>query len=385
MNTQHPKTISTFLLVLVFLLNGCNSLTPPQETTPTTKAEKPSNSLALFAWPFLPPSEMQYRGGTTAGAPVTLATEASSLWQDLQAADIDKMEKDRRAILAMQGAYRTSFQFIETAGFAQDYKPAQPYFSWGTENIHLLEDRGDFISLQHTLVMYFQQEDGAISEPMIMKHWRQDWRYEQKRFHEYSNDNQWSALTLTAAESAGKWVQSVYQVDDSPRYQVAGEWQHGAGFSSWYSEMFTRPLPRREFSVRDDYNMLEGIHQITITPRGWIHEQKNQKLLRENGKDVYLAAETGFDRYERIVSPDLATQANKYWDTTGEYWQAVRNQWNILFSDNPSLTLKKRHEGKKLYEYHFSDAYALSKETSKIADYQEKAKAIINEFVVITQ
>jgi hypothetical protein len=94
----------------------------------------------------------------------------------LQEAGLTGFERDRRAILAMQGAYRTRFQFVETAGFMPDRAPPQPYFSWGFEFVHVLEERGDFISLQHTVVMYFQGEDGSVAQPAVMKHWRQDWQ-----------------------------------------------------------------------------------------------------------------------------------------------------------------------------------------------------------------
>ena len=67
----------------------------------------------------------------------------------------------------MQGEYRIFFDFMETMGFVPDYVPKQPYQSWGTEFVVLVEDSKDFISLQHIMVMYFEQDD-------FVKHWRQD-------------------------------------------------------------------------------------------------------------------------------------------------------------------------------------------------------------------
>src|SRR5690606_39448320 len=58
-------------------------------------------------------------------------------------------------------------------------KPDAPYQSWGTEYVFVSEDRGDFIALQHVLVMRMQDRDGRISEPLVTRHWRQEWRYEQ--------------------------------------------------------------------------------------------------------------------------------------------------------------------------------------------------------------
>ena len=91
---------------------------------------------------------------------------------------ISKFERDRRAILAMTGGYRTSFDFIETVGFSSSYIPAVPYQSWGTEYVYLIEDRGDFISLQHIIVMFIKMPDESISDAMVIKHWRQDWIYQ---------------------------------------------------------------------------------------------------------------------------------------------------------------------------------------------------------------
>ena len=33
--------------------------------------------------------------------------------------------------------------------------------------------------------MYFKQEDGSISDPVVMKHWRQDWKYEDSEINTY--------------------------------------------------------------------------------------------------------------------------------------------------------------------------------------------------------
>jgi len=65
----------------------------------------------VFAWPFSAVEEMQPRGGTTKGSEVTLDEKPSQAWKDLQALKEDGLEKDRRAILAMAGDYRVSFDF----------------------------------------------------------------------------------------------------------------------------------------------------------------------------------------------------------------------------------------------------------------------------------
>jgi hypothetical protein len=294
-----------------------------------------------------------------------------------------KFEQDRRAILAMQGAYRSSFQFIESAGFTEKFTPSRPYSSWGTEVIQLLEDRGDFISLQHTLVMYFQHKNGEVLGPMIMKHWRQDWQYEDQDVFEYTGDNQWVRTRKSAEVVSGQWSQFVYQVDDSPRYEVIGKWTHGEQYSAWQSQRTGRPLPRREFSVRDDYNLLTGKHTITLTPTGWVHSQANQKVLRTAGTDTYLAQEIGINRYERIVEPVLQPAADRYWQQTGQYWAAVRQTWDALLETKPSVTLKKSIAGSKLYQYHFEFAGRLEKgEEISQKDQIKHAQETISSFIL---
>ena len=93
-----------------------------------------------FAWPFSDDDEMQPRGGTTKGPPATLDLEPSPEWRSLQEVGISDFERDRRAILAMSGGFRTSFEFIETVGFVDGYTPDRPYQSWGTEYVYVIAD-----------------------------------------------------------------------------------------------------------------------------------------------------------------------------------------------------------------------------------------------------
>lgn len=315
----------------------------------------------VFAWPFTGVEEMQPRGGSTKGTEVTLAKEPSAAWKKLQEEGDDDREGDRRAILALAGNYRVSFDFIETMGFTPNYEPPKPYFSWGTENVQVLADKENFISLQHTLVMYFKDEDGKESGPMVMKHWRQDWTYEDTRLHTYQGNSTWALEVLEPEEVEGKWTQAVYQVDDSPRYEVVGKWTHLGGVSVWRSESSWRPLPRREFAVRDDYQVLQGTHEITVTPTGWVHTQQNEKVaLDDENGEMILARELGVNRYQRIAEPKLAPAARESWQATGPYWAEVRKMWDEVFEKHPTFSLKSKVDGKKLYQYHFEYAGKLA-------------------------
>ncbi len=296
-----------------------------------------------FSWP-LDGNTVQPRGGTTKGAPVTLDAEPSEAWKALQAPGLSAFERDRRAILAMSGTYRVTFDFLEVTPFRKLDKPTAPYQSWGTEKVYVDSDDGKSISLVHILEMRVIQKDGAISEPMITKHWRQDWRYEPEFIVEHKGRDHWERRRVAKAETRGAWSQTVYQVDESPRYASLGRWDHSPSFSTWLSADTWRPLPRREWSVRDDYQVLIGTNRHTIEPTGWVQEENNLKtvLTAERAIDPanpYVAREYGVARYERIRDADFAG-ADRYFEKTKTFWDEVRDAWADVFAKQGSATLR---------------------------------------------
>src|SRR5687768_2541440 len=170
-----------------------------------------------FAWP-LDEKALKPRGATTRGAPVTLDSAPSAAWQRLREPQLSALERDRRAILAMAGPYRVSFDFLEVVRFDPSLKQDAPYQSWGTEYVFVADNQPDFIALQHILAMRVLQPDGKVSEPIVVRHWRQEWRYQADTLLAYAGGNAWTPRIVPPADRAGAWVQSVYQVDDSPRY-----------------------------------------------------------------------------------------------------------------------------------------------------------------------
>jgi len=289
------------------------------------------------------------RGGTTEGLAVKLDENTSKYFLDLQEKKLDKKSKDRLAILSMVGEYRVSFEFIETFGSKNNYKLDNPYQSWGTEMVIVLNDEPNYISLQHIMMMYFKGEDGSISGPYIQKHWRQDWTYEDSKILNYRNDKIWDLLVVDDYQNT--WSQSVYQVDDSPRYESYGMWLHSEEGSRWISKATPRPLPRREFSVRDDYSLLSGLNKITVMPWGWVMEELNEKIIFPN---KYHGSEFGIARYQRISNYDF-TPARDYWDDTKEYWSIVRGKWSEILSQD-KVCLLKDVEGRPMYMYKFEFA-----------------------------
>ena len=332
----------------------------------------------VFAWPFLDVAKMQPKGGRTRGGEVTLDPKPSEAWNLLQE-KAAKPERDRRAILAMAGDYRVSFDFIETMGFSENYEPPAPYFSWGTEHIEVIANEPEFVSLQHTLVMFFKDKEGKQMGPMVMKHWRQDWRYEDDDLHVYIGNQTWQRRK--EKEVAGLWSQAVYQVDDSPRYEVVGRWFHRGGVSTWKSHNCWRPLPRREFAQRDDYNILAGNHQITLTPTGWVHMQQNEKLNSgAQGEESIVGKEIGVNRYERISAPSLVA-ASESWQKTAPYWSEVRSKWAGIYLNEESFSLKSKIDGQKLYQHHFGYAAEVEEKGYDAEAGQKHARETIEKFL----
>ncbi len=211
--------------------------------------------------------------------------------------------------------------------------------------------------------MFVQGEDGKLEGPFVQKHWRQDWQYEKADMLVYAGNNIWKHEAVPAAARSGSWAQSVFQVDDSPRYEAIGRWQHEANFSSWLSNTTWRPLPRRETTVRDDYQVLEGTNRHTIVHNGWVQEEENYKVkLDANGNKTaspFLAKELGVNRYERIRDFDFSA-GDAYWQQTAPFWSDVRAEWAAAFAAQPALTIVEEVDGLPLFAALFEQAEALT-------------------------
>ncbi len=328
--------------LLATLLLLTTALAVAQTATP---ASAPTPLRYTFSYP-LDGQAPKPRGGTTRGVPVTLATAPSPAWQALQAASITAQERDRRAILAMAGEYRVSFDFLEIASYTEAGDPRRlaPYQSWATEKVYVDRNEPGFVSLVHILEMRVLGPDGKPGDPMVTKHWRQDWRYEPEAIVEYLGRDRWQRRAVPPAERRGAWSQTVYQVDESPRYASLGRWSHNASFSTWLSGETRRPLPRREWSVRQDYDTLIGTNRHTVTPTGWAQEELNLKARLDARRTPdaalpYVGREVGLARYERLTDGDFAA-ADRYYTATKPFWDEVLATWREAFAKHGTLTLK---------------------------------------------
>ena len=337
---------TTIVLGAMLMLAACAPMQPRTAArSGAPKAAAGSTHQFTYAWRYgVDDASMAPRGGTSQGATITLDTKAGDAWQRLRAPGLTPLERDRRAILAMAGTYRTSFDFLEVVGFTPAFEPDRPYQSWGTEYVAVVRDEPRFISLQHVLVMFMQDGSGKVAGPFVTKHWRQDWRYEDRELLAYRGRLTWGRETLAPAAARGTWTQAVFQVDDSPRYEAAGRWEHFGNVSTWRSGTTWRPLPRREWSVRKDYDVLIGTNQVTITPTGWVYEEENAKTVldaagRPKADAPVLAKEIGLSRYERIVGFDDAA-GRRYVTRTEPFWAEVRAAWVDVARRRPTFAMR---------------------------------------------
>ena len=336
-------------------------------------AQSPAPSRYTFTWQVGPDAPAP-RGGTTHGPAVDLDEEPSKAWSILQEPGLSPFERDRRAILAMAGDYRVTFDFLEVETFPPQTPRDKPYQSWGTERVYVDTDTGKSISLVHILDMRVLQDDGKMSPPIVTKHWRQTWQYEPTALVEFKGRDRWERRKVTPAESRGQWSQTVYQVDESPRYASLGHWNHSASFSTWISADTWRPLPRREWSVRKDYQVLLGTNRHTITATGWTQEENNLKTVLTEDRRIdpahpYVAREYGVARYSRIHHYDFAS-ADEYYQKTRPFWEGVLSTWHQLFVGHAQITLRAPVDQAGLFHklFEYADKLAAGEKPTASAD-----------------
>ena len=259
-----------------------------------------------------------------------------------------KKSKDIQSIKSMCGCFEIEFNFAETFVFSEKegYQKSKTYKARALEWGQLILDEKNKISIQHLLIV------GSKQFPSIVKHWRQDWIYQNTDLYLYDKNDKWSYISLDKKDVKGQWTQKVFQVDDSPRYEGSASWIHQDGKSYWENTT-PAPLPRREFSKRSDYNVTIRGNRHEITIDGWIHDQDNKKIQKEDDSQFVLAHEKGYSTYTKVPDSECKAAVD-WWDKNGSKWKMVRDKWDIIYSSNKDLTLKPTVDDKKLYSYLFS-------------------------------
>ncbi|SDI32592.1 DUF6607 family protein [Winogradskyella thalassocola] len=274
-----------------------------------------------------------------------------------------KKTLDQEAIKDMCGCFEVTFNFTETFNYSNDsiYRPSETKVDKGLEYAFAIEDEDDKISIQHLLQV------GRTDSPHIVKHWRQDWLFQNQDFYMYNGDNNWTFEKKSKDAVKGQWTQKVFQVDDSPRYEGSGTWVHVDGKNYWENTT-TAPLPRREYTKRSDYNITFRGNRHEITNYGWVHDQDNDKVLRETGKeDVIIAKEKGFNTYKKV--DDSRCQASiDWWKAQQDKWALVRTKWEAVYNRNKDLTLEEKVDNKVLFKYLLDDDITAEKDINSIIE-----------------
>ncbi len=273
----------------------------------------------------------------------------------------NKKELDKKSIKDMCGCYEVTFNFTETFNYSKDslYKASPKEISKGLEWAEIIEDKDNKIVIQHLLQV------GSLEEPYIVKHWRQDWLYENTDFYAYDANNTWKYVQKQASEVEGQWTQKVFQVDDSPRYEGSGSWVHVDGKHYWENTS-DAPLPRREDTERSDYNVTVRGNRVELTDFGWVHDQDNNKVVRETAKeDIVLAKEKGYNTYVK-VEDSKCDAAAQWWKDNKSKWAIVRAKWDNVFNRHQDLSLEEKVSNKSMFRFlldeeNYSDKASIDK------------------------
>ena len=269
-------------------------------------------------------------------------------------------KQDNEAIKEMCGCFEIDFKFSETFQYSNDsnYSKSKNYNAKALEYAKLIKDEKGHISIQHLLVM----------GDYVIKHWRQDWIYQNKDFLKYDGNTNWKYMSKTKKDVKGQWTQKVFQVDDSPRYEGSATWVHVDGKSYWENSSYA-PLPRREYTKRNDYNIMIRGNRHEITKYGWLHDQDNFKVVKdlESDSEVIIASEKGLNKYTK-VDESKCNEAKKWWDENNQKWSFVLNKWNSIYSKKDDISLRQTVENKPLFSFLLDENVVREDEIGLIID-----------------
>ncbi|MFT3750737.1 MAG: hypothetical protein QM768_20665 [Agriterribacter sp.] len=281
-----------------------------------------------------------------------------------------QQQEGKKNIEKLCGCFEVQFKYAETFSPDEDYKfHNRENLAAGAELVVPIEMSDKRISLQHLLV---------ISDTMIVKHWREDWTYENPELFIYKGDKTWEKTSLKPADVKGKWTQTVWEVSEAPRYQGISQWYKTDGKTIWENTA-DAPLPRREYSTRSDYNVLQRGNRIIINEEGWIHDQDNKKIIREGGADKLLVEEKGINSYKKIDDKQCAAGL-AYWKKNKLYWAKVKTVWDAYMTKHNTVTIKDKVDGKYLHEYLFAQAKDFATGKIKDAEIDASIKTSVEKF-----
>jgi hypothetical protein len=256
---------------------------------------------------------------------------------------------DTQAIKGQCGCHQVTFEYAETFSSDPNYKFHDRKKTKGLEWVFVDEESKDKLVLMHLLV---------IDSNTVIKHWREDWLFENTDLLAYQQGSDWKSVQLPKNQVKGQWTQKVFEVNDAPRYEGSASWFHRDGQHVW-TNTSDAPLPRREYTTRSDYNVLRRQNRIHLTPTGYIHEQDNDKVLRTETGDKVLVQEKGLNAYTRVDNSKCAI-AKTWWEQHRAFWLDVRAVWQEIFDRKTGVSLKtEKVENKSLFQA-FDELSAMS-------------------------
>lgn len=278
--------------------------------------------------------------------------------------------EDVAAINGQCGCHEVSFVYAETFAPDKSYAFKDRYTAKGTEWVFVVEETPGKIVIQHLLV---------ANDTIVIKHWREDWLFENTALLKFDQSASWKRADLTPAQAAGQWTQKVFEVDDSPRYEGSATWIHADGRHYWESTV-DAPLPRREYTKRTDYNVMRRTNHHEIRPDGYVHEQDNDKIIRSEAGDQLLASEKGLNTYRR-TDERKCRAAKEWWASNRAYWNDVRAVWDEMLDKGNGVALRGQVKGNVLGRELDELAVAAQKPGYTSATSRPLIRAVINKYL----
>lgn len=273
------------------------------------------------------------------------------------------------------GCFEVQFRYAET--FSPDtgyHYRERDIIDGGIEWVVPLERSANRVVLQHLLV---------VADTVVVKHWREDWIYESPSLFIYQGNNTWTKKAVPPGGTSGQWTQTVWEVSDAPRYQGMGQWNEIGGRTIWENTA-DAPLPRREYTIRSDYDILRRNNRIILHQGGWTHEQDNQKIIRRQGAERLLVEEKGINDYKR-TDTTRCSAAKAYWDKHQLFWSRVRQAWTRYLSSHERIELKDKVDGRPLYMYLQELSVNFDKGKLNTAQLDQQIANCLNRFVSDSQ
>jgi hypothetical protein len=276
-------------------------------------------------------------------------------------------KSDIEAIKKLCGCFEVDFKYAETFSPINDYEFHDRYTASALELALPIEVSKDKFVIQHLLV---------INDTMIIKHWREDWLFENRELLQFEGDSKWSKVTANAKEAKATWTQKISGTTDEPRYQGIATWTHANGISQW-QDVTDSPLPRREYTKRKDYNIMSRGNRISIHEDGYTHEQDNDKIKREGNERTLIASEKGYNTY-RKVDIKKCDSAQKWWSDNQVFWKGINKAWEEVMESKPGTFELKTFVRTKLLYVTLGN---LQEENLSSEDNYTKAVQILDKFL----